>query len=51
MAWRAIVAVSILNVGIERIFRFGKSPTTFPSIQYFTSPSFCPGVFSFTINS
>jgi hypothetical protein len=36
---------------IERMFKSGKSPATLPSIQYFTSPSFFPGVFAFTINS
>jgi hypothetical protein len=50
-ACKPICASSILSVLMERTFRFGKAPTTVPSIQNFTSPLFCPGVFARTINS
>ena len=50
-ACNPICASSILSVLMERRNRFGKSPTTVPSIQNFTSPLFCPGVFARTISS
>ena len=50
-ACRFNIHASILRVLIERMKRLGKSPATFPSIQYFTSPSFFPGVFALTISS
>ena len=50
-AWRPIWASSILSVLTERTFKFGKSLISLPSIQYLTSPSFCPGVFTRTMSS
>ena len=50
-ACNPICASSILSVLMERKNRFGKSPTSVPSIQNFTSPLFCPGVFARTISS
>src|SRR5207248_2069711 len=51
VACNVMLARSILRVSIERIKRLGKSPATLPSIQYFTSPLFCPGVLALTISS
>ena len=50
-ACRPMCPSSILSVSIERMFKFGKSLIKVPSIQYFTSPLLCPGVFARTISS
>jgi len=44
-------ARSTLSVSTERMFKFGQSPATLPSIQIFTSPSLFPTMFALTISS